>query len=310
MEKVLITGGCGFVGVNLVDYLRRNTSLDIVVLDNESVGRRQYLEPYAVKFVQGDIRDAGRVEAAVAGASAIVHLAADTGVIGSVEKPMANFAANVEGTMTLLEAARRASISRFVFASTGGAIIGEIQPPVHEAMVPRPVSPYGASKLAAEGYLSAYAGAYGMKTIALRFSNVYGPRSYHKGSVVAQFFKDVLAQRPITIYGDGSQTRDFVHVEDICHAIALALTVPQAGGVYQLGSGVATSVNTLLEAVRLTVQPRQMPSVSYRPFRAGEIRHTHSRIDKARAELGFAPRANLADGLRQTWEWFLTNPIG
>lgn len=234
----------------------------------------------------------------------IVHLAADTRVIESIENPVHNFDVNVRGTFCLLEAARKAGIEHFVFASTGGAIIGDARPPVHEEMVPRPTAPYGASKLFGEGYLSAYSGSYGLKAIALRFSNVYGPRSYHKGSVVAQFFKNVLAEKDITVFGDGTQTRDFVHVDDICSAITLALSHQGGGGVYQLGSGIGTSVNELLDLIRVAVHPKSMPEIHYMPFRTGELLHTHSSIDKARAELGYAPRRVLAEGIRETWNWF------
>jgi UDP-glucose 4-epimerase len=160
--------------------------------------------------------------------------------------------------------------------------------------------------LAGEGYLSCYFGAYGMKTVALRFSNVYGPRSYHKGSVVAQFFKNILERKDIVVYGDGTQTRDLVYVDDVCRAIVLALSANVGGEVYQLGSGSATSVNALLDLIRETVPPEPMPPVKYLPFRAGEILHTYSKIDKARAELGFTPVVPLQNGLATTWEWFLS----
>ncbi|MDA9464508.1 NAD-dependent epimerase/dehydratase family protein [Bradyrhizobium sp. CCBAU 53415] len=307
MRKILVTGGCGFVGVNLIDYLRRTTDWDIVVLDNQSLGKKDYLAPYRVTFIDGDIRDAESVSKAVSGVTSIVHLAADTRVIDSIENPAHNFDVNVRGTFCLLEAARRAGIKRLVFASTGGAIIGAAQPPVHEGMVPKPTAPYGASKLFGEGYLSAYSASYGMNATALRFSNVYGPRSYHKGSAVAQFFKNVLAGKEITVFGDGTQTRDYVHVDDICSAIALALTVEKSGSVYQLGSGIATSVNELLDLIRVAIHPNPMPEIKYMPFRAGELVHTHSSIEKAVTELGYRPTRLLAEGIAETWKWFLSH---
>jgi UDP-glucose 4-epimerase len=308
--KILITGGCGFIGVNLIDFLRRTSNVEIVVLDKLSLGRKEYLEPYGVTFMHGDIRNAEQVAEAVDGVSAIVHLAADTRVVESIDNPRHNFDVNVGGTFTLLEAARKAAVGRFVFASTGGAIIGHAEPPVHEGMVPRPASPYGASKLFGEGYLSAYFGAYGMKTVALRFSNVYGPRSYHKGSAVAQFIRNVLERKQITVFGDGSQTRDFIYVDDICRGVSLALGAPCAGGAYQLGSGVPTSVNELLQLIRAVVGPEIMPKVQYMPARAGELLHTYSRIDRARAELRFEAQTPLSEGLRETWKWFLARAQG
>jgi UDP-glucose 4-epimerase len=305
MTRVLITGGCGFIGVNLIDFLRREADFDIVVLDDLSLGRKEYLEPYGVKFIAGDIRNPAIVSEAVVGASAIVHLAADTRVIDSIQNPRFNFDVNVIGTFNLIEISRKADVEQFIFASTGGAIVGHAEPPVHEDIPPRPISPYGASKLAAEGYLSSYFGSYGMKTSALRFSNVYGPRSYHKGSVVARFLKNVLAGKEIQVYGDGEQTRDFVYVDDICRAILQALSTNVGGQSYQLGSGIPTSVNRLLDLTGQTVRPRAMPPIKYLPARAGEILHTYSKIDKVCAELGFAPAMPLANGLEKTWEWFV-----
>jgi UDP-glucose 4-epimerase len=310
VRRLLITGGCGFIGINLVDFLRREGDYDIVVLDDLSLGRREYLEPYRVKFIAGNICDLNVVNEAITGVSAIVHLAADTRVVDSIKNPRFNFEVNVVGTFNLIEAARNVGIEQFVFASTGGAIVGQVDPPVHEEIPPRPISPYGASKLAAEGYLSSFFGAYGMKTSALRFSNVYGPRSYHKGSVVAQFFKNILAGKDILVYGDGTQTRDFIYVDDICRAIVLALSGNQGGQIYQIGSGTATSINTLLRLMGDAVRPTPIPPIRYLPFRTGEILHTHSKIDKVRAELGFDPATPLPKGLQETWRWFLNQRAG
>ena len=304
MTRLLITGGCGFVGVNLVDFLRRESNYDIVVIDNLTLGRREYLAPYDVEFIEGDVRDIGLVNEAMRNVTSVVHLAADTRVIDSIENPLMNFEVNVIGTFNLLQAARKAGVEAFVFASTGGAIVGEAVPPVHEQMPPRPISPYGASKLACEGYLSAFSGSYEMKTTALRFSNVYGPRSYHKGSAVAQFYKNILAGKEISVFGDGEQTRDFVYVDDICRAILASVAVKAGGGVYQLGSGTATSVNQLLQLIREGICPMPMPRIVYLPARTGEVRHTFSKIDLAEEKLGFRPRIHLPEGVRLTWEWF------
>jgi UDP-glucose 4-epimerase len=304
MKRVLITGGCGFIGINLVHYFHGVGDVELVVLDNLSLGRREALAPFQIEFIEGDVRDREAVDRAARGAWGIIHLAADTRVVDSIKNPSVNFDTNVRGTFCVLEAAREARIERVIFASTGGAIIGPAEPPVDEGMVPRPISPYGASKLAGEGYMCAYAGAYGMKTVSLRFSNVYGPRSYHKGSVVAQFCKDVLAGSPIKVFGDGSQTRDLVYVGDICKAIHLALTHEVSGQAYQLGSGKPTSINELLDYIRDAVEPRPMPPIERLAFRPGELRHTHSNIEKARAELGFTAAMPLGEGIANTWHWF------
>ena len=193
--RLLITGGCGFVGANLIAYLNRTTSHDIPVLDNESLGKRQHIAGMRAEFIHGDIRDRDCLDAALKGVDAVVHLAADTRVIDSIDDPSHNFDVNVAGSFCLLQAMRAAGVRHLVNASTGGAILGEATPPVNEEMVPRPLSPYGAAKLAVEGYCSAFAASYGLKPVSLRFSNVYGPRSFHKGSVVAAFMKRILAGR-------------------------------------------------------------------------------------------------------------------
>ena len=301
--RVVITGGCGFIGANLVARLRRETDLDVTVLDNESLGRREHLDGFHGEFIRGDIRDRDLLDRVLPGVDAVVHLAADTRVIDSVAEPAFNFEVNAVGSFGLLDAMRRAGVRRLVNASTGGAILGEAEPPVHEDMVARPISPYGASKLAVEGYCSAFAGSYGFDAVSLRFSNVYGPRSFHKGSVVAAFFKAILRGETLTIYGDGEQQRDFVYVEDLCEGVAGVLRRPSSG-VYQLGSGVPLSVNALIEAMRPVVAPRPI-RVEHRPARSGEILNTWCEIGRARRALGFEPATPLADGLARTWRWFL-----
>lgn len=305
-EKILITGGCGFIGVNLIEYLlAKRADMDITVFDNLSTGKLRDIERFGVKFIEGDIRDQKAVGEAMSGINSVAHLAADTRVIDSIVDPGKNYDVNVNGTFNLLMQARKHGVSRFVSASTGGAILGDVVPPVHEDMVPRPVSPYGASKLCAEAYLSAFGGAYGLKSSALRFSNVYGPWSYHKGSVVAQIFKRVLDKRPIEIFGDGSQTRDFIFVRDIASAVYLALTQPDANGVFQIGTGKPTSLNELIGLIKEVVGDASFPELIYHDFRTGEIVHTHSKVDHAREKLGFSSSIPLIEGLRETWEWFM-----
>ena len=198
---------------------------------------------------------------------------------------------------------RACGVNRLVNASTGGAIIGVAKPPVHEGMVPKPISPYGASKLAAEGYISAFAGAYGLKATSLRFSNVYGPRSFHKGSVVAEFYRRIVRGEELTVFGDGEQTRDYVFASDLCAGIVDALTA-DADGVFQLGTGVGTSLNTLIDLMRDIVGTSRPIAVRHEPERAGEIKFTYCDISKARRELGYDPETRLGEGLTRTWAWF------
>lgn len=300
MKRIVVTGGAGFVGVNLVNFLLQQGGYDIVVFDNEVMGDRSHL-PEGVTFVSGDLRDKDAVAGAVEGASTVVHLAADTRVMDSIENPRFNFENNVIGSFNLLEAMREAGVGRIVAASTGGAILGEVEPPVHEEMVAAPMAPYGASKLTMEAYMGAFAGAYGLSGAALRFSNIYGPRSYHKGSVVAHFYKQILAGKTLTVYGDGSQARDFLFSEDLMAGIQAAIE-SDASGAFQLGSGRPTTVNELLDLMR-EVTGREL-DVHYADFRQGELHKTWCEISKARETFGFNPDTPLKEGLRQTWEWF------
>jgi len=305
MKSYLVTGGCGFIGVNLIPRLIEQGAR-VRVLDNLTLGRREDVERLGVELQVGDIRDAGAVANACKGIDVVVHLAAHTRVVESLSDPELNFEINAAGTLIVLQACRAAGISKMIFASTGGAILGEQEPPVHEGMVPRPISPYGASKLAGEAYCSAYTGAYGMRTAALRFSNVYGPFSYHKGSVVAQFFRNLLRGEPIVIYGDGEQTRDFLYVADLVEAILLADKIEPAGEVFQIASGRETSIRSLLDVMKAML-PERTFDVRFEPARPGEILRNYASIEKARRILGFDPKTQLTEGLRETWQWFISH---
>ncbi|KAA1426297.1 NAD-dependent epimerase/dehydratase family protein [Nocardioides antri] len=307
MKRVLITGGAGFIGVHLADHLVSLGGYEVTVLDNESLGHRDNLDPDRVRFVAGDLRSRTDVRSALDGQDTVVHLAADTRVIDSILDPAHNFENNVIGTFNLLEECRERGIGRVVAASTGGAIVGDVPPPVHERMAAQPTSPYGASKLMLEGYLSAYSAAYGISGCSLRFSNVYGPRSFHKGSVVAHFVKRILADEPLVVYGDGSQARDFLYVGDLVEGVRVAID-GDAVGAFQLGSGKPTTINELLGLLR-DATGREL-DVRYEDFRAGEVRYTWCEIDKAREGLGFDPVVSLDEGLRRTWEWFLRSGAG
>jgi len=319
----LITGGCGFLGTNLIRSLMAEGGHRVRVLDNLAVGNREDLGQAAVfeeadassvgqsaapvELVVGNIKDAELARQVAAGVDVIVHFAANTGVGPSVEDPRADCEANVLGTFNYLEAARAQGVPRFVFASSG-APIGAVEPPIHEELAAHPVSPYGASKLAGEGYCSAYWGTFGVETVALRFGNVYGPGSTHKSSVVAKFLKDALSGAGLEIYGDGSQTRDFIYVDDLIRAVRLAATVPGIGGeTFQIAANTETTVGELAERVLGALKEHGISDVAvdYGKPRVGDVKRNFSDTRKAAERLGWRPDYTLDEGLARTIGWFL-----
>lgn len=305
MEKIyLITGGAGFIGANLVRLLVARGK-KVRVLDNLSTGRIEDLEDLPVEIIIGDIRDERLVDEAVAGVEAVIHLAGHTNVVESVREPALDLDINVLGTFNLLLSSARYGVDRFIFASTGGAVLGDITPPAREDMAPHPISFYGASKLAGEGYCSAFWGSYGLKTVFLRFSNIYGPFSYNKGSVIANFFRQIQAGEELVVYGDGGQTRDFLYVGDLCEGISAALEAELPfGQAIQLGAGQETSINHLISLIRQLMGARCFPPVVHQVARAGEVRRSYVSIAQAQKYLNFFVQTDLLEGLRLTWEWF------
>ena len=317
MGTILVTGGCGFIGSNLIQHLSREglraTVLDVrpaPILPWGSVGSRS-APPDDVEFIVGDIRDRHLCRRAMKGVDAVVHLAAESGIPPSVEDPGTNFSVNVEGTLSLLLAAKEEGVRRFILASSG-AVLGRHEPPADELTPALPVSPYGASKLAAEAYCLAFGDTYGMSSVALRFSNIYGPGSSHKRSVVAEFCRSALRGEPLIIFGDGKQTRDFLYIEDLVTALHGCLDRPDVSGVFQMGCGFGVSVldvagviQGLREGHGRSVQP-----LDFRAARAFDVRDCYYRIDKARTALGFCPSVGFREGVQRTWTWFLENTTG
>jgi UDP-glucose 4-epimerase len=303
VTTVLVTGGCGFVGANLVPLLVGDGHR-VRVLDNLVTGRTDYLAGTGADVHVGDICDRDLLTRLSEGADAVVHLAAAGSVVDSVADPAANFRANVLGTFTVLDVARSTGVERVVAASTGGALIGNAPPPVDENSLPKPISPYGAGKLAGEGYCHAFAHSYGLRTICLRFANVYGPFSGHKKGAITTFFRAVHEDRPIVIYGDGAASRDFMHSSDIAAALMLALTADVDGGtVMHVASGIET---TVAELARLCAEAAGHPDhpIRHEPARPGEVVRNFASYDLAAKLIGFHPRVALRDGLADTWTWY------
>jgi UDP-glucose 4-epimerase len=313
VAKALVTGGAGFIGSHVADlFLARGYEVDI--LDDFSTGRRANVGG-EVRVHELDVRspEAARLVAHTP-YDVIAHLAAQIDVRKSVADPVFDLSVNVGGTVNLLEALRksgRGSKARFVFSSTGGALYGDFgQPPNEETYAKDPESPYGIAKLSAEYYLAYYARVHGLETAAVRFANVYGPRQdpHGEAGVVAIFCGRLLDGRPLTVFGDGSQTRDYVFVGDVAEATFLAATrplpVPERldARAFNIGTGVETSV-TELARVLCRVGASSVP-VEQAPKRPGEQQRSVVRIDKASSTLGWRPRFTLEQGLAKTFAWF------
>ena len=315
--KWLITGGCGFIGTALIKSLVDEGGHFVRVVDNLSVGTRDDLARVCeydeagdagVQLLVGDIMDEALALDAGRDMDVIVHLAANPGVGPSVENPRLDCVTNVIGTLNYLESARANGIRRFVFASSG-APVGECIPPIHEEMAPHPVSPYGASKLAGEGYCSAYFRTYGVETVSLRFGNVYGPGSGHKSSVVAKFIRQALKGEMLEVYGDGRQTREFIYIEDLVGAIRKAAEVPGVGGeVFQIATGSETTVGEMLEILFAEFERRGIRGVRFvnGEKRLGDIVRNFSDTSKAGRMLGWQVQTQLAEGIGTTIDSFLS----
>ncbi len=321
--KWLISGGCGFIGVNLVAALRRNKVENIRIIDNLSSSTKRDLAnvcafqetplgcvgsdgPLGVELIVGDIRDQNTSHEGSKGVDIVVHLAACTGVVPSLENPHLDCETNVLGTLNFLSAAKTNNCKSFIFASSG-APLGEQEPPIHEDKLPRPISPYGASKLSGEAYCHAFYGSYGLNTIALRFSNVYGPSSMYKQSVVAKFIKKTITGEKLTIYGDGFQTRDFIYVGDLVRAIILSARSGLGGEVFQIATNRETSIAELAQKISdiMGELGNKLSTIEHVQPLAGEVRRNYSDISKAKRLLKWQPEVDLDTGLRLTTAWFL-----
>jgi len=288
--RALVTGGAGFIGSHLVDALVARGE-EVVVLDDLSTGRREHVHP-AATLVEGDVREPYDTDADV-----VFHLAAQADVGTSMEQPAFDADVNVVGTVTVLEAARAAG-AHVVFASTGGAIYGDVDAPATEDAPLRPVSAYGLAKRSAEVYVDGWNRIFGTGNVVLRFANVYGPRQSAalEGGVIAIFLERLARGEPTAIFGDGTITRDFVHVDDVVRALLLA--GDRRGGVFNVGTGVETSIADLHaiceQAVGVTAPPRLDPP------RAGDAARSVLDPSLAATELDFTASLGLAEGIAAT----------
>jgi UDP-glucose 4-epimerase len=301
--KVLITGGAGFIGSQIADaHIARGD--EVVVVDSLASGRREFVSPKA-RFYQTDIRDPSVAEVFARERPHLVnHHAAQVSVSASVRNPLFDADVNVLGTLRVAALAAECGAEFLIFASTGGALYGEPERlPADEATPVRPLSPYGCAKAAAEGYIALHQRLHGLRACILRYANVCGPRQdpHGEAGVVAIFARALLDRKPATIHGDGEQTRDFVYVDDVVRANLLAAD-RRAEGTVNIGTGLATSVNTIYDTLARLVGTSAPPV--YGPPRPGDVRHITLAAGAARDLLGWMPATPIDAGLAATVEWF------
>lgn len=321
MTSYLVTGGAGFIGSHIVERLvnQRLDQIDagqepdtIRVLDDFSTGFEQNIAPYLATFnielFDGSLTDAEIVARAVDGVEIIFHEAALASVPLSIEQPLRVHNTCVTGTVQLLDCARRAGVRRVVYAASSSAYGDTEVCPTPESVLPAPISPYGAAKLAAELYLEAFAASYGIETVRLRYFNVFGPRQDPKSpysAVIPLFISAMLKGQAPTIFGDGRQSRDFTFVSNIVDANLLAAQAPApdvSGKVFNIANGksvdLLTLVSTLNEILGTQIEPKHLPP------RVGDILESRADISAARRFLKYEPQTDLLEGLRQTVEWY------
>ncbi len=300
MTKVLVTGGAGFIGSNLVDSLVEK-EFEVSVLDNLSSGKMSNV-PEKVRLIKGDIRDVETVKQALKGVEIVYHLAAQASVAVSMKEPLLDGTINTIGTLNLLDQASQSEIDHFIFSSTGGAIYGEPKHiPPNEDSPEEPVSIYGVSKLASEKYINFYE-KIGLKCSILRFANVYGPRQDPNGEagVISIFMNNIKQNKPIYVFGDGLSSRDYVFVKDIARVAIDILNKPSPYPI-NVGSGKETIMNDLIEAIKITVGKKF--EVVYTEERKGDVKKIYLDCSKLHKHLGWIPSTSLEEGLAEVWKW-------
>ena len=301
MPHALVTGGAGFIGSNLVDLLLEQGD-NVTVLDNLSSGHRENLAALDVAFVEGDIRDPDAVDSAMAGVDVVFHLAASVGNTRSIEHPILDSEINVLGTLQVLEGARRHGVRKVVLSSSAG-IFGELKTlPIAEDHPVEPDTPYGASKLAAEKLCLAYAKLHPLECVCLRYFNVYGEHQRYDayGNVIPIFVHRALRGEPVVIYGDGEQTRDFVHVRDVAQANWLAGQSRGVSGAFNIASGSRITINALAGMVAASIGNVRVEHAEPRP---GDVRHSLADISRAQQAFGYGATVDLASGVPAYIQW-------
>ncbi|PXF51461.1 MAG: GDP-mannose 4,6-dehydratase [Candidatus Methanophagaceae archaeon] len=299
--KAVVTGGAGFIGSNLTEELAKEQENEVVVVDNLSTGRRENLQNLKnlkkCLFVEGSVTDLDLVRGVFKGCDFVFHQAAIPSVPRSVKDPLTTNNANTNGTLNVLVAARDCGVKKVVFASSSSVYGDTPELPKREEMTPNPLSPYAVTKLVGEYYCKVFEEVYGLKTVSLRYFNVYGPRQdphSDYAAVVPKFVKSVSENKPPVIFGDGEQTRDFTFVKDVVRANLLAAK-SGATGVFNIASGRRVSINELAEKI-IKIQGKELEPVHSEP-REGDVKHSLGDISRAQRGFGFEPRYSLEEGL-------------
>lgn len=312
MSRYLVTGGAGFIGSHLAEHLL-NAGHEVVIVDNFSTGHRHNIAPFAadVQLFECDIRDFDALQTAMHGVDYVFHQAALPSVPRSIDDPAATHAVNVTGTVNVLIAARDAGVKRVVLAGSSSAY-GDIEAEYkQEDMLPRPKSPYAASKVSAEQYCMAFNKVYDLETAAIRYFNVFGPRQDPDSpyaAVIPLFAKAMLVDQAPRINGDGTQSRDFTYIDNVVLGNMLVMQAESAPGeVFNIACGDRISLLSLVEQLNALLGKHIAPQ--FNPPRSGDVAHSRAAIDKARRLLGYEPRVSFSEGLARTLEWYRHNKL-
>lgn len=302
---ILVTGGSGFIGSHIAESLAKE-GYEVRTLDSLLTGRKGNLSGIKVDVIKGDIRDPDVIKKSLNGVDCIFHEAAQVSIPRSIENPIENNEMNVDATLLLLDSARKSSVKKLVFASSS-AVYGNVSDkdlPLKEDRILSPLSPYAVSKLVGEHYCRVFSDIYGLDTVCLRYLNVYGPRQRpdsQYAAVIPKFIDSVMSGKSPTVFGDGRQTRDFIFVKDVARANMIAMKSRIRHGVFNVGTGKATSLLELLE--KICSAAGKNPKPVFADAKPGDIKHSVADITKIR-EIGFKPGYSLEQGLRETVDWF------
>ena len=322
--RILITGGLGFIGSNLLHYLAHKKEVkNIIVLDNFSKANltnldknlkytyfssaRMYKKSKSrIVIIKANINNEKLATKITKDVDYVVHLAAESGVDTSLEKPRESFNTNVNATFNYLESSRINKIKRFIFASSC-AVFGDSKPPYNENLARNPISPYASGKLSIETFCESYSNVFNLNTTILRFSNAYGNYSKHKKSVISKFIQDIIKNKPLNINGDGSITRDFIHVDDICDAIYKCIKSKKGLQIYHVATGKETSINSLVGLMKKIFKKYNKNNIviKYKKERVGDMQKNYSSISKIKKEINWKNKISLNKGLEKTIKWYL-----